>query len=459
MLDYHTTHEVLDFLDSDTLRQVSTLNKMYNTKYRELIYYRHALENKLLYSLSYFLKDEFGIPKLEEGVQELFDYIETRQDLFVAGGFMTQLYMGLVPKTTSDIDIYLLAKESIRDGGITTFSLVEQVRQLMAWIENRYSIIGMIRTGSFVYTIFVKEIEYPIQIIVTTNGTAAEILSGFDNSHNRCGLYMGHTYIGVDTKLSHQNKISYFYSTPKINRYQKAIELGFSVFGLTESELKRIMSEPKITKPQILQKYKLENILLDVLGRKSHKKWTISYCDEELVRSCYDIEEVNIEKGLSDKLKKELSNIIITKYAGDHKVSRLVTELKEPRSQYLKIRKPLMLQYVFTIRGSYICDDRLRKILIKDKNEIEKIKKIKENELELFKLYHGSNNNGYEYYDGINLYDSYAEIRNIEIGIILASWINVKKDFTISMTPIIRYDTENKICTWGACRYMIKTIE
>ena len=31
MLDYNTNHQVLDFLDSDTLRQVSTLNKEYHS--------------------------------------------------------------------------------------------------------------------------------------------------------------------------------------------------------------------------------------------------------------------------------------------------------------------------------------------------------------------------------------------------------------------------------------------
>lgn len=83
MLDYNTNHQVLDFLDSDTLRQVSTLNKEYHTKYRDIIYYRHALEKKLLYSLSYFLEDEFSVPFLTDSIQTLLDYVSARSDLFI----------------------------------------------------------------------------------------------------------------------------------------------------------------------------------------------------------------------------------------------------------------------------------------------------------------------------------------------------------------------------------------
>jgi hypothetical protein len=243
MLDYNTNHEILDFLDSGTLRQVSTLNKAYNTKYRELIYYRHALEKKLLYSLSYFLEDEFTVPVLNDSIQMLLDYVNERPDLLIAGGFPTQLYMGKIPKGTSDIDIYILANESIKNGDLLPASLIEQVKELIYFLEISFSVIGIVRVGPSVYTIYVEEIEHPIQMIVTTNGTPAEILSSFDNSHNRCGIYKGHTYIGGDTKLSHQLGVSYFYSTPKLCRYQKAIELGFNVFGLTDAIARSIFPQ------------------------------------------------------------------------------------------------------------------------------------------------------------------------------------------------------------------------
>ena len=60
-LNYDITHTILDFLESKSLRIISTLNKFFKTKFKQLIYYRHALEKKQLYSLDYFIKDEFII--------------------------------------------------------------------------------------------------------------------------------------------------------------------------------------------------------------------------------------------------------------------------------------------------------------------------------------------------------------------------------------------------------------
>lgn len=493
MLHYHTSHEVLDFLDSDTLREVSKLNKMYNTKYRDLIYYRHALERKLLYSLSYFLKDEFPLPFFGGHLQILFDYINENSDLLIAGGFPTQLYMGYRPKDSSDIDIYVLATEQIKNGDQLTVTLVHQVKRLIEFIESAFTVIGVIRVGPSVYTILVREFEHPIQIIVTTNGTPAEILSSFDNSHNRCGIYMGHTYIGKDTKVSHEKRVTYFYTTPRASRYQKAIELGFTIFGISESELERIMSEPKPENTQLLQKLQMGTIAMDLLGLKAHKNWKISYADQELVTSCYDIERVDLEKGLTERVQKSLSNATTKKHIGHRKILRLTEVLKDPSMYYLKIRKPFIVEYLFEVKGVYKNNNGAKMISVTDPSEMEKLKRVKSNALEIFKAYHGGfpekiknsrcltkwqdflnyRNNigapikdqnelikeGYEYYDGIIIYNDEIQIKNIELSLLTTSLRNEERTFHMYMTPVIRYNEENNVCTWGSCEYRIKSID
>ena len=493
MLDYNTNHEVLDFLDSDTLREVSTLNKTYYTKYRDLIYYRHSLEKKLLYSLSYFLEDEFSVPFLTSSIQTLFDYVNGRSDLLIAGGFPTQLYMGKYPKQSSDIDIYVLANEPVKNGELLPGSLIEQVKEFIEFLENTYTVIGMVRVGPSVYTIYVKEIEHPIQMIVTTNGTPAEILSSFDNSHNRCGMYKGHTYIGRDTKISHERMVTYFYSTPKASRYQKAIDLGFNIFGMSDSELARIMEEPNMEQVRVLQKLQIGTIVMDLIGLKAHRNWKISYADQELVASCYDLESVELEKGLSEKMKKILQVATTKKYVGNRKILRLLEDVKDTKSYYIKIRKPVNIEYVFSVKGLYINNNGVKKILVSDKDEVEKMKVVKSTALEIFKAYHGGipeeikksrclstwrdfinyrtsigvpvtdqvelMKEGYEYYDGIIVDNDQACIKNIELNLLTVSLRDIQKTFHMSMTPVIRYTTENKVCTWGSCEYRIKSIE
>ena len=496
MLDYNTNHQVLDFLDSDTLRQVSTLNKEYHTKYRDIIYYRHALEKKLLYSLSYFLEDEFLVPFLTDSIQTLLDYVSARSDLFIGGGFPTQLYMGKRPNRKSDIDIYLLANESIKNGELLPASLIEQVKSFIEFLENSYTVIGMVRVGPSVYTVYVKEIQHPIQMIVTTNGTPAEILSSFDNSHNRCGIYRGHTYIGRDTKISHQRMVTYFYSTPKASRYQKAVDLGFNIFGMSDGELARIMEEPDVEQVRILQKLQIGTIVMDLIGLKAHKNWKISYADQELVTSCYDVEIVELDKGLSEQMRGLLSRATTKKYVGNRKILRLTQEINEGDSYYIKIRKPFITEYVFSVKGLCVNNNGIKKIIVSDKEDIEKMKVVKSTALEIFKAYHGEipeeikksrclstweefinyrmsigvpimgqveftelMKAGYEYYDGIIVHNNELQIKNIEPNLLTISVPDTIKTFHMSMTPVIKYAADSKVCTWGTCEYRIKSIE
>ena len=87
--------------------------------------------------------------------------------------------------------------------------LIEQVKSFIEFLENSYTVIGMVCVGPSVCTIYVKEIDHPIQMIVTTNGTSAEILSSFDKSHNRRGIYRGHTCCAVSGIQSAQSPVQH----------------------------------------------------------------------------------------------------------------------------------------------------------------------------------------------------------------------------------------------------------
>lgn len=490
-LSYHTTHEILDFLESKTLRSISAVNKFFRNGFKQLIYYRHALEKQQLYSLDYFLRDEFSIPIFNEALQTLFLYIQSQSELFIAGGFPTALYMGQTPKSSSDIDIYVLSKIPVKNGDSLPLNLIENVNKLLKFIYDTFTLVGVVRVGPSVYTIMLKEILYPIQIIVTSNCNPAEILSSFDNSHNRCGIYMNHTYIGMDTKLSHTTGVSYFYSTPKASRYVKAVDLGFKIFGMSDTELARILSEPANQNIHILQKLQIAKIITSLLEVKSHKNWKISYAEQELVKTCYDVETVYLEKEMSKEIKRAISNANIVYYSGKNNTLRFLMDIKAPNSYYLKIRKPKTIDFVFTINGTYTPTF----LLVTNLDDISKIKNIKDTIISIFTNYHGSipehikrcrcntdwknfkeyrkeigypitdstdassiwGNGGYEYYDGIIVYEDKVYIKTVEFNLLANGVRNIEKKYTLSCIPIIRNNTNSG--NWGLCEYRIKSIE
>ena len=66
---------------------------------------------------------------------------------------------------------------------------------------------------------------------------------------------------------------------------------------------------------------------------------------------------------------------------------------------------------------------------------------------------------GYEYYDGIIVHNNELQIKNIEPNLLTISVPDTIKTFHMSMTPVIKYTANSKVCTWGTCEYRIKSIE
>jgi hypothetical protein len=358
------------------------------------------MENEILDDLEYFIKNQFGLPIFpSKALNNLFYYISTQESLVVAGGFPTQLYMNRTPKKTSDIDIYVLGglkhKYTENDFMFQRKNLTD-IYNLLEFIYTNYTNIRTLHVGSNVYTITVEEFTYPIQIILTTYCSPAEVLSSFDNSHNRCCIYKNTTYVGMDTMLSHSKKITYFYTPAKVSRYIKAMELGFHVFGISTDEADRMIQVVLNTpiENQAIIKRSTPGIIMNDLVQYGvpSRNWKIGYNHIEDTIQCFDKCLVDMTIPLSREVKVSLYNGKgVRNYPHLSTVIQPNIILKSPHSAFLKFKKPQPNTYKYTVVGKLQYTIKGCKILVTDFKEIEKLKIVKQNMLEMFRKYHKVN--------------------------------------------------------------------
>lgn len=398
-LDYFTTINVLEYLDCQHLRNLAKSSKYILDNYKDYIYYRHATENELLDSLEYFIKGKFGLPIFNsQPLNDLFYYISKDKSLFIAGGLPTQLYMGRIPKKTSDIDIYVLGgirrTYSSSNNRFCREELVD-IYNLLEFIYTNYSDIRANQTGSNVITITVREFSHPIQIILTIHSSPAEVLSSFDNSHNRCGIFRDDTYVGIDTILAHSTKTTYFYTLAKASRYIKAMDLGFNIFGLNNTELANIAEialelEQSSVNQSIGLRITPEHIMEQLIkNAKPIKNWKIGYSEQQTTLTMLEQQSIDISKPLPDIVKMAIYN---GKGIRDFPKLRTAIQpniiLKSPKSAFLKIKKPQLYTYKYSVIGKPVFTTHLYYIEVTDPGEIERLQKIKRNMLEVFRIYH-----------------------------------------------------------------------
>ena len=391
---------IMEHLDCKTLSKLSKISNSIRDNYKDYIYYRHAMENETLDDLDYFIKDQFSLrifPSI--ALNNLFYYISTQESLVVAGGFPTQLYMNRTPKKSSDIDIYVLGglrhKYTENDHMFGRNNLTD-VYNLLEFIYTNFSNIRTQHVGSNVYTVAVQEFVHPIQIILTTYCSPAEVLSSFDNSHNRCCIYKDTTYVGMDAMLSHSKKITYFYTPAKISRYIKAMELGFHVFGISTDEAYRmfeILADTPVEDGSITKRATPELIITNLVQYGvTSRNWKIGYNQIDDTIQCFDKCVVDMTTPLSREVKMAIYN-----GKGVRNVPHLSTIIqpmviiKSPYSAFLKFKKPRMNTYRYQIAGKLQYTIKGCKILVTDDGEIKKLKIVKQNMLELFRNYHKVN--------------------------------------------------------------------
>ena len=396
-LDHLTTINVLEHLDCQSLRNLAKCSNYIFENYKDYIYYRHAMENELVDSIDYFEKGKFGLPIFNnQSLNDLFYYISNQDSLLIAGGFPTQLYMDRTPKPTSDIDIYVLGgvrhTYTSEDTHFIKENLVD-VYNLLEFIYTNYSDIRVKLIGSNVYTITVREFTHPIQIILTIHSSPAEVLSSFDNSHNRCGIYKNNTYVGMDAVLSHSKRTTYFYTPARASRYIKAIDLGFNVFGLNEGELVGLLElVPELHEAtsnngvRSTPKHILKGLQTNA---RPIKNWKIGYSEQRATINIFDNLVIDITKPLISDVKRAIYN---GKGVRDFPKLRTAIQpcviLKSPNSAFLKIKKPRLHTYKYQVTGKLKYTNKGCYIEVSDSVEIEKLQVVKSNMLEIFRNYH-----------------------------------------------------------------------
>ena len=147
----------------------------------------------------------------------------------IAGGFPTKLYLDLPMKyedgNISDIDIYVLGGrdiEKVEDDnviGIHRRNILIDFSNKIKTLDKKFHIKNVLRhqdingdpIPSCIYTFCFELLENPIQFIFTKSINLTEILTSFDNSHNRCGIsYKGEFYVTPDAEISKNIFMTYF---------------------------------------------------------------------------------------------------------------------------------------------------------------------------------------------------------------------------------------------------------
>lgn len=206
---------------------------------REYVYYQSSIYTMKRKLFSVKEVPFSGLPVHAE-LERLFVYIYKTNNLTVAGGFTTQLFMNpsVLPKFSSDIDIYVLKSDTV------------QAIELLLFLKTRFTIKDILVKSreydppNFIYNIIVKEIPYILQIIITSFENPLQVIDDYDYSHNKIALYKEKMYAMPCAISTHKTKVSFnLHSFWYICRIQKCINNGFSIFGLDDKLLERIMEE------------------------------------------------------------------------------------------------------------------------------------------------------------------------------------------------------------------------
>jgi hypothetical protein len=291
---------ILDYLEAnENLEDIPELfvgDSMFY-RIRDYVYFRLLSEGLILHNPIFFTKITKEIPA---EYRDLIDNFESGY-YFIAGGFPTKLYNELDMEykngDMSDIDIFVLGGNDER-----TCYVLNDFSEKLKFLNKKYEVkdrffassaatgagsgrdakhpaafsfgkralsrraghLAKNRRGrsplisrrrnpikiykqepSCIYTFSFKHFKYPIQFIFTDKTSPMEILSSFDNSHNKCGIYRGGFYATPDAIISKETHITYFYRNIKTRRLQKALKLGMHIYGAT-SEKEKLISETKI---------------------------------------------------------------------------------------------------------------------------------------------------------------------------------------------------------------------
>jgi hypothetical protein len=156
--------------------------------------------------------------RLDDDTMEVLLQLLKSNYFALASGFFTQCYSGNIPKDISDIYVFFL-------GGLGKKEAFKEFRKFFKWFEERFcsdAKVFDIEAGNSILTIEANgAFRYDIQFILTNYHNLGEVLSSFDNSHNKCGMYNGIFMLLLMLKLVKIGIVP-------LKRYRKAKDLGFT---------------------------------------------------------------------------------------------------------------------------------------------------------------------------------------------------------------------------------------
>lgn len=226
------------------IKNLSVVCKNWNYKLRIKFYWRACFCHKCLISDTWLIENKFEWIIESDHLEILYNYIKIDPNICIAGGYPTLMCFGknLIDYPNSDIDIYIINK---------TVNSHKTLENLLKFIMNTYNKISFHMLSNCIVNIKIDSINRILQIILTDLISVMNILSSFDNSHNKCCYYLNKTLLTIDTLKSKNTKSTYFYiENPKLDRITKTVKLGLSIkndfsINLTNSNFQKINQEYK----------------------------------------------------------------------------------------------------------------------------------------------------------------------------------------------------------------------
>lgn len=166
--------------------------------------------------------------KIDDGLENILDYISEDENLCISGGYTTLQYLNYDiydPKfESSDIDIYVLEKER---------TLIDTVSDFLDFILNCYGIDEIIEVSQdSIFNIKLSNIKRIIQIIGTSQKSIMEHIYSINNSHTKCCFYLGNFYIAPDAYVAKKTGITYLYDPIiKKRRIKKIRKLDMQIYN------------------------------------------------------------------------------------------------------------------------------------------------------------------------------------------------------------------------------------
>jgi len=386
--------DILNYIDSNEIEQILSLSKYFyhNDWLKQYVYYKCASNNVVLHNNNFLIKeDNLNYP---EQTKELFEIICSNKYMCIAGGFPTQLYLNRVPNIKSDIDIYILGglaeekyKEEIIEYIKTNlcckeeyksnlvyhkgYNMIHEFTDLLISLDKIYKIKKCTHFGSYnrscIFNFIFEKLDYEVQFIFTTRTSPIEIVSNFDNSHNRCCIYKNKLYATPDAEISKKTMTSYFYIDTTIKRYKKAINLGYKIYNFDEKENMKIKTAEDEIDYRIFTVIRPEILIQDPINCIYFQEhWKKMYNIGNNYQSEI-IKEINILD--YDKYKKDL----IFYFAKKKMVSKII---KKTNINNLTIKQIVKLYYDLEYIVEYNSFDKRSYVVCKDIKYMKDIKNI-----------------------------------------------------------------------------------